>query len=111
MEVRTMGFSQSQVDSAFAALGLMPPDPAELFAIESISGNLVLVDYVQSGQEFAFLVAPATPVIAELPEVQTQVAPVVQMFELATGHDPSQTTLASIVSSDQTAAQLAYDLV
>ncbi len=46
-----------------------------------------------------------------LPEVQSQVVPVMQMFDLATGHMPIGQTLASMVSADLTQPQLANELV
>jgi hypothetical protein len=106
-----MGFSATQVDEAFAALGLAPPDAGGLMAIEAINGPVEFASYFQSGQEFEFPVAPATPIIAELPEVQAQVVPVVQMFDLATGHMPIGQTLSDMVSSGLTQPQLAYALV
>jgi hypothetical protein len=106
-----MGFSATQVDEAFAALGLAPPAAGELVAIEAINGPVEYANYFQSGQEFEFPVAPATPIIAELPEVQAQVVPVVQMFALATGHMPTGHTLFEMVLSGLTQPQLAYALV
>jgi hypothetical protein len=70
------------------------PDAAELTALESVS------DYYQGVQD-----------IVALPEVQTEVAPIVQMFEAALGHDPTSTTLASMVSSQLTEPQLAAAFV
>ena len=49
-----MSFTQTQVDEAFAALGLGPPDAGELTAIECINGPVVFVGYSQSGQQFEF---------------------------------------------------------
>ena len=106
-----MGFSATQVDEAFAALGLAPPAAGELVAIEAINGPVEYANYFQSGQEFEFPVAPATPIIAELPEVQAQVVLVVQMFALATGHMPTGHTLFEMVLSGLTQPQLAYALV
>ena len=106
-----MSFSQDQVDEAFAALGLEPPGAAELTAIESINGPIEFVDYSQSGQQFEFPVLPATPIIAELPEVQTQVVPVAQMFDAALGHFPADPTLVAMVKSGLTEPQLASAIV
>ena len=49
--------------------------------------------------------------IAQLPEVQTEVVPVLQFFDAALGHMPSQVTMASMVSSNLTEPQLASALV
>jgi hypothetical protein len=106
-----MGFSESQVDSAFAALGLGSPSPAEVTAIEAINGPIVWVDYSESNQVIEFPAAPAAVVIAELPEVQTLVAPVVQMFEAALSHGPTAATLAAMVQSNLSEAQLASAIV
>ena len=106
-----MGFDQSHVDSAFAALGLGPPSPAEVTAIEAVNGPIVWVDYSQSNQTFEFPALPAAQVISELPEVQSQVVPVAQMFDVALGYFPLQKTLASMVASDLTESQLATALV
>lgn len=106
-----MGFDQSHVDSAFAALGLGPPSPAEVTAIEAVNGPIVWVDYSQSNQTFEFPALPAAQVISELPEVQSQVVPVAQMFDVALGYFPLQKTLASMVASDLTELQLATALV
>ena len=85
-----MSFTQIQIDDAFEALGLALPSPAELTALEGMSA-----DYYQAVQT-----------IVALPEVQTQVLPIVQMFEVALGHAPTQATLASMVSSQLTEPQL-----
>ena len=77
-----MSFTQTQIDNAFDALGLALPGPGELNALEHVS------DYYQGVQD-----------IVALPEVQAEVAPIVQMFEAAFGRAPSPTTLASMVSS------------
>jgi len=85
-----VSFTQIQIDNAFEALGLALPSPAELTALEQMND-----DYYQAVQT-----------IISLPEVQTQVLPVVQMFDVALGHAPTQATLASIVSSQLTEPQL-----
>jgi hypothetical protein len=89
-----VSFSQTQIDNAFEALGLAAPDAAELNALENVS------DYYQGVQD-----------IVALPEVQTAVAPIVQMFEAALGHAPTAMTLASMVSSQLTEPQLAAAFV
>src|SRR5580704_14026564 len=106
-----MGLSATQVDEAFAALGLAPPGAGELMAIESINGPIEFASYFQSGQEFEFPVLAVTPIITELPEVQEQVVPVVQMFDAALGHFPTDSTLASMVESNLTEPQLATAIV
>ncbi len=97
-----MSFGQIQVDEAFAALGLEAPSAAETTAIEAVNGPIVFVPFPAD---------PAAQIIAELPEVQTQVAPVVQMFEAALGHGPTSATLASMVESNLTESQLASAIV
>ena len=64
-----MSFTQTQIDNAFEALGLALPGVGELNALENVS------DYYQGVQD-----------VVALPEVQTEVAPIVQMFEVAFGH-------------------------
>jgi hypothetical protein len=85
-----VSFTQTQIDSAFSALGLAPPSAAELTAVEGIS------DYYEAVQT-----------IVALPEVQSDVVPIVQMFEATLGHAPDQVTLASMVSSQLSEPQLA----
>ena len=106
-----MSFNQDQVDEAFAALGLGPPGAAELTAIESINGPIEFVGYSQAGQQFEYPVLPATPIIAELPEVQAQVVPVAQMFDAALGYFPADPTLVAMVKSSLTEPQLATAIV
>ena len=90
-----MSFTQIQIDDAFEAMGLALPSPAELTALEGMND-----DYYQAVQT-----------IVSLPEVQTQVLPIVQMFDVALGHAPTQATLASMVSSQLTEPQLASAFV
>ncbi len=92
-----MGMNQIEVDEGFAALGLSP-SPAEVTALTSI-GNTVQSFYT------------AVSDIVSLPEVQTEVVPVVQMFEAALGHGPTSATLASMVESNLTESQLASAVV
>lgn len=106
-----MGFNQSQVDNAFAALGLAAPSPAEVTAIEDVNGPVVWVTYSESTQTFEFPALPAAQVVAELPEVQMHVAPVVQMFEAALGHGPTPATLSSMVQSNLSEPQLASAII
>lgn len=89
-----MSLTQVQVDENFAALGLPAPPPAEMFAIEAIPDTLV-----------------ADQTIIDLPQVQSEVVPVAQMFYLATGHGATSATLSSMVQSDLTESQLATALV
>lgn len=84
-----MSFTQTQIDNAFSALGLAFPSTAELTALEGVS------DYYQAAQT-----------IAALPEVQTEIVPIVQMFDVALGHAPDQATLASMASSQLDELQL-----
>jgi hypothetical protein len=87
-----VGITAQQIDDAFTdMLGLPLPDQAELNEFVSIG------DY---GTVIADIIA--------LPEVQTQVIPVLQMFDLTTGRDnPTFATLSSIDSSGLTQPQLA----
>jgi hypothetical protein len=89
-----VSFTQTQINNAFEALGLAVPGVAELTALENVS------DYYQGVQD-----------VVALPEVQTEVAPIVQMFEVALGHGPAPATLASMVSSQLTEPQLAAAFV
>jgi hypothetical protein len=89
-----VSFTQPQIDNAFEALGLALPDAAELTALENVS------DYYQGVQD-----------IVTLPEVQTEVAPIAQMFEAAFGRGPTSQTLASMVSSQLTEPELAAAFV
>jgi hypothetical protein len=89
-----VSFTQTQIDNAFETLGLALPGAAELTALENVN------DYYQGVQD-----------IVTLPEVQTEVVPVVQMFEAAFGRGPAPTTLASMVSSQLTEPQLAAAFV
>ena len=82
-------FSAINIDEGFAALGLPQPQPAILTALEAIPDDLT-----------------AIATLIELPQVQTQVVPVLQMFELATGHNPAGQTLPSIVSSGLNSAAI-----
>jgi hypothetical protein len=90
-----VGITAQQIDEAFTNLfGLPPPDPAVLNVFVSIGDyDTVIAD------------------IITLPQVQTQVLPVLQMFDLATGHNPTAATLSSIDSSGLTQPQLADVLV
>jgi hypothetical protein len=89
-----VSFTQTQIDSAFEALGLGPPGAGELTALENVT------DYYQGVHD-----------IVALPEVQAEVAPIVQMFEVAFGRDPIPQTLASMVSSQLTERELAAAFV
>ena len=89
-----MSFTQTQIDNAFEALGLALPGAGELTALENVS------DYYQGVQD-----------IVALPEVQTEVVPIVQMFEAAFGRGPTPQTLASMVSSQLAEPELAAAFV
>ena len=86
-----MGITAQQIDEAFTNLfGLPPPDPAVLNALVSIGDyDTVIAD------------------IITLPQVQAQVLPDLQMFDLVTDHLPTAATLSSIISSGLTQQQLA----
>ncbi len=89
-----MAMTQTQIDEAFAAMGLAPPSSAVLAALEAIPDTYT-----------------ALATIIQLPQVQTSVTPIVTMFDLALGHDPTSATLSSMVSSNLSQAQLASDFV
>jgi hypothetical protein len=78
-----MSLSQTQINEAFAAMGLPAPSSAVLASLEAISN-----DYT------------ALNTIIALPEVQSDVMPILAMFDLALGHDPSSATLASMVENN-----------
>ncbi len=84
----------TQIDDVFSALGLSSPSPAVLSALESIPDTFQTIDTIFS-----------------LPEVQAVDFPIMQMFELATGHDPTPQTLSSIASSALTQSELAAAFV
>ena len=76
-----MAMTQTQIDEAFAAMGLAPPSSALLASLEAIPNTYT-----------------ALATIIQLPQVQTSVTPIVTMFDLALGHDPTSATLSSMVS-------------
>ena len=85
-----MALTTEQTDTLFAdVFGLPLPDPAELTALTSTDFYTALADLIS------------------LPEVQSRVVPALQMFDLATGHQPTDQTLSGIVSSGLTQLQLA----
>ena len=67
-----MSLTQTQIDEAFAAMGLPAPSAALLASMMAIPDTY-----------------DALNAIIELPQVQTAVIPIVSMFDLALGHDPS----------------------
>jgi hypothetical protein len=71
----------TQINEAFAALGQAPPSSALLASLESLD------QYV------------ALNTIIALPQVVSQDIPIVSMFDLALGHDPTGPTLASMVAT------------
>jgi hypothetical protein len=89
-----MSLTEIQVDENFAAFGLPAPPPAEMFALEAIPDTFV-----------------AEQTIIDLPQVQSEVLPVAQMFYLATDHGATSATLSSMVQSSLTESQLAAALV
>jgi hypothetical protein len=86
--------TQTQIDEAFAAMGLAPPVSALLTSLEAIPDTYT-----------------ALATIIQLPQVQTSVIPIVTMFDLALGHDPTSATLSSIVQTNLSQAGLAADFV
>ena len=89
-----MAMTQTQINEAFAAMGLAPPSSALLASLEAIPDTYT-----------------ALATIIQLPQVQTSVIPIVTMFDLALGHDPTSATLSSMVESNLSQAQLASDFV
>jgi hypothetical protein len=86
--------TQTQIDAAFAAMGLAPPSSALLASLEAIPDTYT-----------------ALATIIQLPQVQTSVIPIVTMFDLALGHDPTAATLTSIVQTNLSQAALASAFV
>jgi hypothetical protein len=106
-----MSLSQTQIDEAIAAFGLPPLAPVLVSTLESINGGLEAdflsgSNVLSEGQELQ-----GQEDIAELPQVQTEVVPVLQMFDAAFGYMPLQPTLSSMVSSNLTETSLASALV
>jgi hypothetical protein len=89
-----MSLSVTQVDEAFAALGLQPPSPPVMTALTSVPNTY----------------QAAYDLIA-LPEVQSIDAPIVEMFDVALGHEPTSATLSGLVESGLTRAGLAAAFV
>jgi hypothetical protein len=99
----TIGSTNSQIvaiagpmPDAYAALGLPPPSLAEVTGLDGISPT----NYSAQAQA-----------IFQEPEVQSQVVPIVQMFEATLGYSPTQSTLASMVASSLTEQQIATAFV
>ena len=88
-----------ELTNAFAVLGLPAPPPSELAALQAANSSVAL--------------ASGIPVqdILKLPEIQSHVVPVAQMFDVALGYFPTQATLASLVQSNLTAPELANSIV
>jgi hypothetical protein len=69
---------------------LPPPGPAEMNALTSIPDSEAAV---------AAMIA--------LPDVQAKMVPILQMFDLATGHTPTDSTLEGLVTSGLTQPEFA----
>ena len=89
-----MSLTQTQVNEAFAALGQPAPSAALLASIMAITDNHAALN-----------------AIIALPQVQTADIPIVSMFDLALGHDPSAATLSSMVSGARLWRRLAAAFV
>jgi len=89
-----MPLTQTQIDQAFIAMGLAPPSSALLASLEGIDDFITAIN-----------------TIIQLPQVQSSVVPIVAMFDLALGHDPTSATLSSMVESNLSQSQLATDFV
>jgi hypothetical protein len=88
-----------ELSDAFAALGLPGPPPAELAALQAANSIIGLTGFVP------------VQTILDLPEVQSHVVPVAQMFDAALGYFPNQATLTSMVQSNLTEAEFAAVIV
>jgi len=89
-----MSLTATQVNEAFVALGQSAPSAALLASIMAIPNNY-----------------DALNAIIALPQVQSADIPVVSMFDLALGHDPSSATLSSMVSGGASLAATASAFV
>jgi hypothetical protein len=85
--------------SALAALGLGAPPPAELAALQAANSYIGLTDGIP------------VQTILDMPEIQSDVVPVAQMFDVALGYFPVGQTLPSLVQSNLTALELATAIV
>jgi hypothetical protein len=93
-----MALTQTQIEEAFAAMGLVGP-PGSPNAAPSAA---VVTSLEAIGDTYAGLAA-----IISLPEVQNEVIPILAMFDLSLGHDPTSATLSSMVESGLTEQQIA----
>ena len=89
-----MALTETQINEAFAALGQPAPSSALLASIEAIPDDVA-----------------ALKTIIALPQVQSQDIPIVSMFDLALGHDPTAATLSSIVENNSSLASVASQFV
>ena len=78
-----MSLTQTQINEIFASMGLPAPSSAVATSLEAIPNTY-----------------DALNTIIDLPEVQTEVIPILAMFDLALGHDPTSATLASMVENN-----------
>ena len=93
-----MALTQNQIIDAFDAMGLVGP-PGSPNAAPSAA---VITSLEAIGDTYAGLNA-----LISLPEVQNQVIPILAMFDLSLGHDPTSATLSSMVKSGLTEQQIA----
>jgi len=93
-----MALTQTQINEIFAAMGLVGP-PGSPNAAPSAA---VITSLEAIGDTYAGLNA-----LISLPEVQNQVIPILAMFDLSLGHDPTSATLSSMVESGLTEQQIA----
>ncbi|MGC1355955.1 MAG: hypothetical protein WA851_09240, partial [Xanthobacteraceae bacterium] len=89
-----MSLTSTQIDEIFAAMGLPAPSSAVATSLEAIPNTY-----------------DALNTIIDLPEVQSEVIPILAMFDLALGHDPTAATLSSIAETKLSQAQLASAFV
>ena len=78
-----MSLTSTQIDEIFAAMGLPAPSSAVATSLEAIPNTY-----------------DALNTIIDLPEVQSEVIPILAMFDLSLGHDPTSATLASMVENN-----------
>lgn len=88
----------SPITEPYIDLGLSPPSVTEAVAFGAL--GISPTDYSDQAQA-----------IFQEPEVQSQVVPIVQMFEATLGYSPTQSTLASMVGSNLTEQQIATAFV
>jgi hypothetical protein len=97
-----MSLTTAQIKEAFDAMGLNGPPGSQNAAPSAavISTIAAVPDTYQALND-----------IMSLPEVQSDVIPILAMFDLALGHDPTSATLSSMVESTLSQQELANEFV